>query len=388
MATDPYSSLGEGVSGGFTSMIGLAGAKAKQEEAQREAAKAKFEAMMSVMERNVSVLKGAKGTELLPLKQAAANGILAVMKQNAKDIGLPPEAIPDSLKLDDDQAETMINGISSLNKMYQKGIITRLDYLSNLQSLSMRWYQTYGEENPNIMSGAKEMVSHDKSRFSATQGTDRKMFQETEPGSGSFSPMVDAQGNPISGPAAQRIEMVKPPSESERTKIAELQTDIVRAQETLDTVKTNPAWVGIGRDAWSKISAKWDLLPIEQQEFYAKIRLQNLADTKFYLGTAQSKQEAKNKIGALPDIGNGYKAFVAAVQNNQKNKTETLSRTLEILKKSGMKVSDDSSPEAVLQAYKGLRNKGKRTPKQPTGESEKPPLLMLLEEAEKEGESK
>lgn len=386
MANDPYSALGEGFTQGLGNVGQIASLKYKKAESEREAKKMQFEEMRNNMKTFAEVLKSDAPMQL---RQAAANGILGMYKKHGSDMGLDPSMLPPEIKFDEEFAKGFANRILSMNKLYENKIIGPWDYRAGMFELANDYKSMTGKENPDVMKMANDIASERQARFSAVQGTDRSMFQETKPGSGTFEVMKDAQGRPITGPSVQRVEMVKPASESERTKIAEARADLDLYQNMQDVVKANPKWVGLGRDWASKLAGKFDLMPQDQQEFYTTVRLNKLKDTKFFLGTAQSKQEAKNAVAAIPDISMGSAQFKAAVETTKKNKQRMLDRTLEVLRQSGLRVPENAPPEAVLQMYNQAKASGKISPtkgKTSSATSTQPALAVLLDEALKENE--
>jgi hypothetical protein len=391
MATDPYSSMAEGINSGIAMTSNLVTAQAKKAEMTRETQKQEFGKMTASLKTYAEVLKSDAPASL---RQAAANGILGMYKKFGKDMGIDPAQLPNEIKFDEEFAKGFANRILSMGKLLEKEIIGKWDYRAGMYELAQDYKNMTGKENPDIMKMASDIAGERKARFGATQGTDKTMFQETTPGSGNFSPMTDTNGNPISGPAAQRIEVVKPPSESERQRIAEMRTDIGLYNDLIKTVSGDeasglpghPDWVGLGRDGWSKVAGKFDLMPQAQQEFYSAVRLNKLRDTKFFLGTAQSKQEAKNAISAIPDISMGTKQFLASVETTKANKAKLLNQTLDVLEKSGIKVPEDATPSTVVNIYQNAKASGKLTggsSKRSTAGSRQD-LLLLLQEAEKE----
>lgn len=385
MADNPYSSLGEGFSRGVDNIAQLSALRQRKQQSEMEDKKMKFEEMRNNLKTFSEVLKSDAP---MPLRQAAANGILGMYRKHGTELGIDPEILPSDIAFDEEFAKGFSSKILSMNKLYENKIIGPWDYRAGMYELAQEYKNTTGKENPDIMKMSNDIASERPARFSATQGTDRKMFQETKPGSGAFESMKDVEGNPISGPAVQRVEMVKPASESERTKIAEARADLDLYQNMQNVVKTNPQWVGLGRDWASKVAGKFDLMPQDQQEFYSTVRLNKLKDTKFFLGTAQSKQEAKNAISAIPDIGMGSKQFTAAVETTKKNKQRMLDRTLEVLRQSGFRVPENAPTDIVLQMYNQAKSTGKikSRSKEEKGGSGNPSLMALIAEAEKENE--
>lgn len=359
MPDDPYSSLGEGFKSGLGGVVSLAGAKIKQQENQREQQKMQFDEMRKNLQTYSEVLKSDAPQ---PIRQAAANGILGMYRKHGKDMGIDPSQIPGDVAFSEDFAKEFSNKVLSMNKLYEKGIIGKNDYRVGMFDLAGKYKDSTGKENPDVMKMANEVATPDAKMFDAVVGDKKIRFQETAPGSGQFAPMKSSTGVAIEGPAVQRVEMVKPPSEAERTNIAQTRADISMYDQLSDVVKKNPAWVGIGKDSWSKVAGTLNMMPQDQQEFYSSMRLNKLKDTKFFLGTAQSKQEAKNAVAAIPDISMGPKQLLGAIQATKQNKQRMLDRTMEVLKQSGLQVPADASPDDVVTMYNHAKAAGRIQP--------------------------
>lgn len=384
---DPYGSLGQGFSSGLANASTIASIKMKQQENAREAQQQKFDNLRKNIDINANVLKSDVPMEI---RQAAGNNILNLYKTHAADLGIDPSQVPSKLEMNGDFVKEFSNQVLSMNKLYEKGIINRNDYRVGMFSLATKYKDTTGKENPAIMSMADNVADKDRKTMDAVIGDKRVKLQETEPGSGKFAVMNLGDGTEVSGPATQRVEMVKPPTETERTNIASTRADIEMYDTLKDIVTKNPHWVGFGKDSQSKIEGIMNTMPQDQQEFYSSMRLNKLKDTKFFLGTAQSKQEAQNAVAAIPDISMGSKQLLGAIEATKKNKQRMLDRTMEVLRQSGLKVPEDASPEAVLAVYNHAKAAGKIKPgTKAKGESigsARPSLAVIFNESENGGE--
>src|SRR6267142_720163 len=181
MATDPYAALGEGFSSGVTTAANLAVAKYKQQENIREQKKLEFDELRKNMQTYAEVLKSNAPEQL---RTAAANGILGLYKKHAADIGLDPKTLPDSIKFDPEFSKSVAVQMLSLGKLYDNKITGKQDYLASMWHIANTYMDTVGKENPDIMKIALDTANAKPGQFSAIQGEERGMFQETTPGSG------------------------------------------------------------------------------------------------------------------------------------------------------------------------------------------------------------
>lgn len=359
MANDPYSALGEGFQAGLGNISTIVKIGAAKKEQEREQKKAAFERMTTFLDKYAQVMKDSKGTQLMPLRQAAANGIANIMRQNATELGIPADSIPSEIKFDDDDAKMFSNGIKSLNKMYENKIINRNDYLASMHSLAQTYQKKYGEEDPSIMKLAQDIGNKDARIVDALIGDKKVKLIESFPGSGQFAPMKTQEGVAVEGPAVQRFEMMKPPTESEREKIAQTRTDIASYDDWMATVKKNPGWVGLGRETISNIGGALNMLPVEQQTFVADVSRQAAKDRKEMIGAGQSGAELKKLGNSIPEIGMGPKQFMGAVLATKANKQRLLDSRLKVLRESGIMVPGETDLGTVTTIYNRAKAAGK-----------------------------
>lgn len=364
---DPYSSFGEGLKSGVGLVADLSNMKAKQDEQVREKQKMQFDEMRKTLETHAQILKSDVPA---PIREAAANGILNIYRKNAKDMGIDPANIPESANFDHEFSKTFANQVMSMNKLYEKGIIGRNDYRVGMFQLGEQYKEATGKENQNVTKMGDDIASKDQKTISAIIGDQKVMLQETSPGSGQFAPMKTTEGVPVSGPAAQRIEVVKPPTEGEREKIATARADIELYDSMITRSKAHPNWTGMGKDLAAEMGAKFNMLSPEHNQFVADVKLNKMKDYKFFLGTAQSKNELKNAIGSIPDLSMPDKQFAGAVAATKANKQRMLDRTMEVLAQSGIRVPTGTLPEDVAAIYQRAKASGqvKAGAKKPVGD--------------------
>lgn len=347
MATDPYSSFGEGMQGGIGMVANLATIRAKRDENTREQKKAQFDQMISTLGKHAEILKSDAP---MPIRQAAANGILGVYREHGADMGIDPKALPANVNFDEDLAKTFASQITSMNKLYEKGIIGKNDYRVGMWKLADDWKTKTGKEDPSVMKMAGDVADKDKARMTAVIGDQRIALQETFPGSGEFAPMKTTEGTPIAGPAAQRVEVVHPPTAEERGQISTIKSDLDTMGYLKDNIPTS--LVGpLASRTMTPLAEITDTLSPQEQKWLATLDLQETKDKKFYAGTAQSKQELKGLLKSVPNRGMPVGKLKAAIQANIENKARVYKRVRETLLQAGIRDPGALPLEQQLMLY-------------------------------------
>jgi hypothetical protein len=334
---DPFTGLAEGIQKG--TQLGLMAKQRKMEEQKAVAAKQQqqFENVVNRIKMNADVMSRNVAGDF---KNLAGQNLLKGYKDLATMTGMDPSTVPDMMAYDPKRDDEFIKQIGGSIKAYEDKVIGKNDLRINLLMLGKRWQDATGRD-PDI-SGLGENVIGDKTKPRArmeTQMGDQKVaIQETEPGSGDFTP-IKVNGQTATAPVAA-------PSE-ERGKMVEglNQLDALNSIDKL----YDPDFVGMyegGVKGKLKSKTGIGVDPLEAQ-FRAETAKMRAQIRKFYFGSAQSKQELQGALEAIPDPdGMSSTAFEAAMDSTRRNIRSMLRRSGAAASESGLAVPSDVNFES------------------------------------------
>jgi len=338
MANDPFSSLAEGLQSG--AQTGLLAKQRKLEEQKVKSAQQqqKFENVVSRIKMNADVMSRDVAGDF---KNLAGSNLLKSYKELASMTGMDPSEIPDVLAYDPKRDTDFLKQISGSIKAYEDKTIGPNDLRLNLFMIGRRWQDTTG--NKVDVAGLGENAIGDKTKPRAkmeTQIGDQKVaIQETEPGSGDFTPIkVDGKTAtaPVAAPSEERGKMVEGLS----------QLDSLNAIDKL----FDPDFVGIYEGGVKgKLKSKTGIGadPVEAK-FRAEVAKMRAQIRKFYFGSAQSKQELEGALEAVPDAdGMSPTAFEASMDTTRRNIRSMLRRQGKAAGESGLSVPTDVDVEGM-----------------------------------------
>ena len=134
--------------------------------------------------------------------------------------------------------------------------------------------------------------------------------------------------------------------------------DIAEARTQLDTLNNidvlyDSTFVGPVDSRIGRVKSLTGTLKQQEAQFRAAVELQRTELRKFYFGTAQSKQELKGALDAIPDLNMTGPAFEAAQNETRRKVTSMLRRRAEVMQESGVRAP--GAKPSLNERYKQLK---------------------------------
>lgn len=326
---DPFTGLAEGIQKGMT--LGLASRQAKtaEAEAKRKQQDSEFDRDVGTIKANADVMSKDIPIEL---KQAAANNMLSVYRRQAERLGLDPSQVPSSFDYSKDRDTPFLKELAALTDAYERKIIGKNDFRLGLFGVGKRWNDTIGKA-PDIAKLGENMIddtTKPRGKMEVQMGPEKVAIQETEPGSGDYTP-IKVDGKTASAPVA---------APSEQTNAIQEATGQLDSLNNIEKLY-DPKYVGMADDVVGKVRSKTGGISEDEAMFRASVKKYRTEARKFFLGTAQSKQELEGMMEAIPDTNQSDTQFEAAVDETRRNIRSMLKRKTSLSRTAGYATPSD-----------------------------------------------